>query len=180
MVLKQGGVLSGDLYNCSIDDLIIECYNSGFGGTFIDIILCIMGFCDDLCLFSCSEEEMKQLLIICERFARKWGIKFNPSKCNFIVFGTRKYDNSIFLLNNIQIKYIDKFQYLGLTYITILNMSEIFKDKFQSVKNSLFSFNSFGFKSNGVSPFLQSSVYKTFCIYRILYGFEIMTINKKH
>jgi hypothetical protein len=178
--VKQGGVLSGDLYNCSIDDLIIECYNSGFGATFIDIILCILGFCDDLCLFSCSEEEMKQLLIICERFARKWGIKFNPSKCNFIVFGTRKYDNSIFLLNNIQIKYIDKFQYLGLTFTTDLNMSEFFKDKFQSVKNSFFSLNSFGFKSNGVSPFLQSFVYKSFCISRILYGFEIMTINKKN
>jgi len=60
--VKQSGVLSGDLYNCLIDDLIIECYNSGFGATFIDIILCILGFCDDLCLFSCSEEEMKQLL----------------------------------------------------------------------------------------------------------------------
>ena len=58
-------------------------------------------------------------------------------------------------------------------------MSEFFKDKFQSVKNSFFSLNSFGFKSNGVSPFLKSFVYKSFCISRILYGFEIMTINKK-
>jgi hypothetical protein len=53
-----------------------------------------------LCLFSCSESEMKQLLILCEKYARNWDIKFNVSKCNFIVFGTRKYDNSIFLLNN--------------------------------------------------------------------------------
>ena len=45
--------------------------------------------------------------------------------------------------------------------------------------NLRFSLNSFGFKSNGVSPFLQSFVYKSFCISRILYGFEIMTINKK-
>ena len=101
------------IYLTVIDDLIIECYNSGFGATFIDIILCILGFCDDLCLFSCSEVELKQLLIICERFARKWGIIFNASKCNFIVFGTRKYDNSIFLLNIIKINYIDKFKYLG-------------------------------------------------------------------
>jgi hypothetical protein len=91
-------------------------------------------------------------LIICERFARKWGIKFNPSKFNFIIFGTRKHDNSIFLLNNIKINYIDKFKYLGLTFSTDLNMREFFKDKFQSVKNSFISLNSFGFKSNGVSP----------------------------
>ena len=116
------------IYLTVIDDLIIECYNSGFGATFIDIILCILGFCDDLCLFSCSAVELKQLLIICERFARKWGIKFNASKCNFIVFGTRKYDNSIFLLNNIQINYIDKFKYLGSTFSPDLNVSEFFKD----------------------------------------------------
>ena len=117
--------------------------------------------------------------MICERFALKWGIDFNITKCKFIVFGSCKYNSSIFLLNNLKINYTNKFKYLGLTFTSNLNMSEFFKDKFQSVKKSFFSLNSFGFKSNGVSPFLQSFVYKSFCISRILYGFEIMTINKK-
>ena len=177
--VKQGGVLSGDLFNCVIDDLLIECCNSGLGAHFIEIILCILGFCDDLCLFACSQIEMSQLLLICERFARKWGIEFNISKCKFIVFGSRKYDNSIFILNNQKISYTDKFKYLGISFSRDLNMSEFFIEKFQNVKKSFFSLNSFGFKSNGVSPFLQSFVYKSFCISRILYGFEIMSINKK-
>jgi hypothetical protein len=63
--VKQGGVLSGDLFNCFIDDLIIECCNSGFGASYFDIILCIIGFCDDLCLFSCTDAELRQLLLIC-------------------------------------------------------------------------------------------------------------------
>ena len=100
-------------------------------------------------------------------------------QCKFIVFGSSKYNSLIFLLNNLKINYTDKFKYLGLTFTSNLNMSEFFIDKFQSVKKSFFSLNSFGFKSNGVSPFLQSFVYKSFCISRILYGFEIMTINKK-
>ena len=41
------------------------------------------------------------------------------------------------------------------------------------------SLNSFGFKQGGVNPFLQISIYKSFCISRILFGFEIMNINKK-
>ena len=57
-------------------------------------------------------------------------------------------------------------------------MSNFFINKFQAVKNSYFSLNSFGFRANGVTPFLQAFVYKTFCISRILYGFEIMSINK--
>ena len=122
---------------------------------------------------------MKQLLILCEKYARNWDIKFNVSKCNFIVFGTRKYDNSIFLLNNSKSNYIDNFRYLGLTFSPDLNMVEFFIDKFQNVKMSFFSLNSFGFNYDGVNPFLQSFVYKSFCISRILYGFEIMNINKK-
>jgi hypothetical protein len=54
-----------------------------------------------------------------------------------------------------------------------------FIKNFQNVKNSFFSLNSFGFKQGGVNPFLQIFVYKSFCISRILYGLEIMNLNKK-
>ena len=94
--VKQGGVLSGDLFNCFIDDLIVECCNSGFGAQFIEIVLCIIGFCDDICLLSCSSNDLRKLLSICELFARKWGIEFNISKCKFIVFGSSKYNDSVF------------------------------------------------------------------------------------
>jgi hypothetical protein len=58
-------------------------------------------------------------------------------------------------------------------------MSDFFINKFISVKNSYFSLNAFGFKPGGVNPFLQANVYKSFCISRLLYGFEIMFVNKK-
>jgi hypothetical protein len=34
------------------------------------------------------------------------------------------------------------------------------------------------YKPCGVSPFTQAYIYKTFCISRILYGLEIMNLNK--
>ena len=58
-------------------------------------------------------------------------------------------------------------------------MSGFFIEKFKSVSSSFFSLNSFGFKPGGVNPFLQAFIYKTFCVSRILYGMEIMNINKK-
>jgi hypothetical protein len=58
-------------------------------------------------------------------------------------------------------------------------MSNFFIEKFIKVKNSYFSLNAFGFKPGGISPFTQAYVYKTFCISRILYGLEIMNLNKK-
>ena len=109
--VKQGGVLSSDLFNIFIDDLINVCVGSGLGARFILIILCILCFCDDICLLSSSSDELRLLLNICEQFALKWAIEFNILKCKFIVFGSCKYNNSIFLLNNQQLNYTDKFKY---------------------------------------------------------------------
>jgi hypothetical protein len=57
--LKQGGVLSGALFNTFIDNLIKECCASNLGASFFEIILCIFGFCDDVCLLSESKEELQ-------------------------------------------------------------------------------------------------------------------------
>jgi hypothetical protein len=88
-------VLSGDLFNCFIDYLIEECCNSGLGAKFVEIILCILGFCDDICLISGSSDELRLLLLICEKFALKWAIEFNISKCKFIVFGSTEYKKKL-------------------------------------------------------------------------------------
>ena len=177
--LKQGDVLSGALFNTFIDDLIRECCESNLGATFFEIIVCIFGFCDDICLLSERKYELQSLITICENYGKRWAIEFNIPKCNFIVFGSNKLNNSIFLLNNLPLTYTDNFKYLGLEFKFDLNMSDFFLNKFSSVKNSYFSLNSYGFKPGGVNPFLQSYVYKTFCISRLLYGFEIMFVNKK-
>jgi hypothetical protein len=56
--LKQGGVLSGAVFNTFIDDLIKECCESGLGAYFFEVIVCIFGFCDDICLLSHLEDEL--------------------------------------------------------------------------------------------------------------------------
>jgi hypothetical protein len=87
---KQGGVLSGILFNFFLDDLLVLCSESGFGATFFEIIQCIFGLCDDICLLSQIIEELQQLLLICESYANKWAIEFNMSKCQIMMFGTKK------------------------------------------------------------------------------------------
>jgi hypothetical protein len=54
--VKQGGVLSGSLFNFFINDLIELCCNANIGASFMDLIVCILVFCDDICLLSDSIE----------------------------------------------------------------------------------------------------------------------------
>ena len=177
--VKQGGVLSGSLFNTFINDLIVECYESGFGASFFDIIMCIIGFCDDIGLMSSSIEDLQALLNICYEYSKKWAIEFNIPKCQYIVFGSNKFDDACLHLGGLQLPFSSLFKYLGIEFTRDLNMSQFFIDKFSSVRKSFFSLNAFGFKPGGVNPFLQSYIYKAFCLSRILYGIEIMHINKK-
>jgi hypothetical protein len=90
-----------------------------------------------------------------------------------------KHNNISLKLYNQIINLTDRFTYVGLEFNEKLEMSSFFIKKFQNVKNSFFSLYSFGFKQGGVNPFLQIFVDKSFCISRILYGLEIMNLNKK-
>ncbi len=85
--VKQGGVLSGSLFNFFINDLIEFCCNANIGASFME-------FCDDICLLSDSIEEMQLLLNLCEEFAMKWGLEFNLEKCKYIVFGKKNINNN--------------------------------------------------------------------------------------
>jgi hypothetical protein len=177
--VKLGGILSGDLFNFFIDDLIHECCNAGVGVFFIDIIIAILCFCDDVCLLSPNEHDMQILLNICDNYSKKWGLEYNTAKCKFIVFGSNKLNNTNFILNNLSLSYCNNIKYLGVEFYNNLNFNDFFFKKILSVSNSFFSLNSFGFKPCGINPFLQSQVYKSFCLSRLLYSFEILSINKK-
>ena len=98
--VKEGGCASSFLYNILMDDLIKFCYESGLGAKSCHLVLCIFEFCDDACLLSPNKEEMQQLLDICEKYSKEWGLEFNVSKCKFIIFGLKGSDGSEFILNN--------------------------------------------------------------------------------
>ena len=176
--VKQGGLPSGSLFNFFIDDLIQECCQAGLGASFINIIVAIICFCDDICLISPDAHELQLLLNICNNYSKKWALEYNISKCKFIVFGTSKFNNTNFLLNNLSLTYSNNIKYLGIDFTHDLNFSNFFLNKFQSVSNSFFTLTAFGFQQGGINPHLQSFVYKSFCLSRLLYGFEILTVNK--
>jgi hypothetical protein len=122
--------------------IIEDCYNSGVGAKYIDVIVAILVFCDDICLLSLNEKEMQTLLNICNDFSKKWALEFNVSKCKYIVFGSKKENNYNLLLNGLPLSYSNNIKYLGIEFNNNLEFSDFFIDKFKTVSNSFFSLNS--------------------------------------
>ena len=124
--VKQGGVLSGNLFNFYIDELIEKCCDANIGAYFNEINLCVIGFCDDLCLVGNSVVEVQSLLTICEHFTNQWGIDLNIEKCKYIVFGSKKFNNESLKLNNQIISITDNFKYLGLEFSSNVFIKYVF------------------------------------------------------
>ena len=82
----QGGVLSPFLYGVFINDLIIQLDNSSLGIVFFEFHIPVLVYCDDIILLATSVSSLLKLLKICEVHSIKWRYKFNPDKCNIIVY----------------------------------------------------------------------------------------------
>ena len=89
--VKKGGVNSGAPFNFFIDDLIQECCRAGIGVAFINIMVAIIYFRDDVFLLSPNATELQMLLNICDDYSKKWALEYNISKCKFMVFGNSKH-----------------------------------------------------------------------------------------
>ena len=59
-------------------------------------------------------------------------------KCQFIVFGSNKFNNAIVLLKNLPLAYTQIFKYLGIDFTYDLNMTNVFIEKLNKVKKFLF------------------------------------------
>ena len=175
--VKQGGILSPFLFNFFIDDLIEQCVQKNIGARFGDLNLCIIVYADDILLISSVETHMQILINTCSDYGRDWALKFNPGKSSFISFGRKMYTDTKFTLNNEDLPYTENLKYLGIVFNSRLDFNSFAIEKFKSVTKSYFALNSFGMKPGGLNPFLQSFIYKTFCLSKFLYGLEIMTLN---
>ena len=67
--IKQGGVLSGYLFNYFMDDLINECLNLKLGARIGELNLSCVAYCDDVNLLSTVKSHMDKLLAACFDYA---------------------------------------------------------------------------------------------------------------
>jgi hypothetical protein len=80
--------------------------------------------------------------------------------------------------NKIEIKK-DSCKYLGLMLNENNDGNCMILERFNQVKKSFFSLNSFGMKPVGVNPFIETFLYNTYCLPKLTYGMGLYNINKQ-
>ena len=78
--VKQGGCLSPSLFSIYLNNLKINLRNINIGCKYGSKYMGVFGYTDDLSLLCPSFTGIKEMLHICEKYARKYDILFNPTK----------------------------------------------------------------------------------------------------
>ena len=111
--VRQGGVLSPDLYNIYVNKLICILQASGLGCYAYGIFAAALLYADDICILAPSLRGLQKLLDICSAYCSDWDICLNPKKTKNMVFGKPCVVNFTPTLDKSPIDWAQEWKYLA-------------------------------------------------------------------
>ena len=178
---KQGGILSGYLFNYFMHELIKQCIDLGIGCHIGTHNISIIAYCDDLFLMTTSKQEMDLLLELIGEYALNWKMRFNVDKCFNLTIRppeNKKKTISKFYLKNKKLTQIKNTIHLGLPIGTPLFIKSYWKEKLKSTVQSFYSLHGVGLRPFGMSPLTMAKIYRIYCQPKCLYGLEMLYISQ--
>ena len=106
--VKQGGVLSPILFTVYIDKLIKILKQRNVGCKIGNNFLGLFGYADDLTFLCPTLSGLREMLNICEDYAKDYNILFNASKSKLMYFGNNDVNchDLLFMSNGRKIDYV--------------------------------------------------------------------------
>ena len=176
--IKQGGILSGYLFNFYINDLITSCLSLGIGARIGSTNASCIAYCDDTMLLSPVVSHMNKLIEECFTYADRWKIKFNPAKS--VSFSLIRPNNLMFNIRGTDIPVVeDGFVYLGMPIGTLAYTNSHFEHKFAKVERAFYSLRGLGCRAAHLPPLSMAFIYKQYCQSIFRYGLENLFIDAK-
>jgi len=168
--VRQGGVLSGHLFNLYVNDFISTLRNRDLGCHLNNMFIGALVYADDLLLLSSSIYDLQSMLDNCHIIGNLLGIKFNPTKSSCIAIGPNCFHNlSHLTLGDVQLPWVDKIEYLG---VTILR-AKSFQIDLSTIRRKFFiSTNSILSKCSYTSDFVKLYLLESHCLPILLYATE--------
>ena len=134
--IRQGGVLSVLQYALLTDEINKEITKENLGThieSLDETIGCLL-WMDDVLLISSEPNELQQMLNITSAIAGKYHVEFGEEKRNVMKIGRNK-ENPKFTLGDMNLKYTDKYKYLGYVQNNKSNLEDHIKATKAKVEN---------------------------------------------
>ena len=117
--VRQGGVLSPDLYSIYVDELLtlllIKLKRLNVGCYYLNSFAAAFFYADDMCVLAPSIKGLQMLLRLCESYCIEWDIGLNEKKSRNLYFGKRTTIAHDILLNGNKVEWAEAWPYFGVT-----------------------------------------------------------------
>ena len=173
--VRQGGVMSPLLFSVYMDELLIRLKNCGVGCYVGNQFMGAVAYADDVSILAPNVASLRQLLIICEKFAEDFDVKFNASKSVIVVHGPDAVNRNInvhFMNETIPVTdYLSTSKHLGIE-IGNRNMQA----RVRSARAQLYGQTNVVLSQfNHVDRSIRYKLFKTYCVN--LYGCELWDVS---
>ena len=179
--VKQGGVLSTTLYKTYIDEFLdtLECKRLGFriGTVFVGSPAC----CDDIAFLTKSKDELQIMFNEGKQYSEKHRYEIHPTKTNIVdlVNGSKVNDDMTWNLGDNILSFSDTAVHLGVARAGKKESDINIDERISLARRTSYSLMNTGLHgANGLSPEVSYQSYKINVIPRLLYGREIIPLNK--
>jgi hypothetical protein len=184
--VRQGVILSADLYNIYVNPLLDRLNKTGLGAKVGDIICNTSACADDVTINTYSDHDVQILLDIVADFANQERYELQPSKTNSVrIKPSHRLSISgemqTLLLNDSEIPEVEQATHIGLKIAnTISNAAKAnVENKINKARRAPYSLMSTGLHgNNGLDPETSLQLIKTCITPILLYGLELILPNK--
>ena len=179
--VRQGGILSSDLYKVYINPLLNNLSDS-YLGMKIGNVNCNASACaDDVALMSRREHETQVMINIAHEFATMEGYKLQPSKSVIINIQPNKRKQSMmdqeYILENNVMPNVKQAIHLGIIRTNTLadNMTVNVEENIKKSRRSAYGLFGGGFHgNNGLDPETLIHLFNTYITPVLMYGMELI------
>ena len=84
--MRQGGLLSPDLYSIYVDELIVQLQALGKGCHLLGKFAAAIFYADDMAVLSPSVRGLQKILDVCSAYCSEWDIKLDTKKSKNLFF----------------------------------------------------------------------------------------------
>ena len=175
---KQGSVLSPQLFNVFLNDLLKRLSECQAGVRMGNTLFNSFAYADDVSVFASTIPGLQQLVDICYEYAQTWRFKFGILKTKCMTAG-KQILNSVpqFLLGANHIDNVHSLDILGVTICSDLNIAKHIEKRFQACRKSMYNLSSVGYSNTGLSAQTKSYLWKAVGLPTLTYGTETQYIN---
>ena len=186
--LRQGCPLSPILFNVFINDLVAE-FDGQMGVSVPRLVdrLILLLFADDVCMLARSARQLQAQLDRLTAWADRWGMEVGHDKCGVmrVCAGDTDPDRNMrrtaargpFVLQRRPIEVVKSYRYLGIPLEANWSLEVLAQEKADELSKAFAMYQHF-LTASGIQPSIRLDVFKTFVLSRVMYGGELLGMNK--